>query len=77
LVPYCSPLSRPDLAGVLLGIALGERRRLALAGPPRLLELLAQPGVLGQQTLVLCAQSRIAPIAANATQTLAPTPRAP
>jgi hypothetical protein len=42
----------PRPGRILLRLALGKRRRLALASPPRLLKLVAQPLVLGRQPLV-------------------------
>lgn len=59
------------LGRVLLGLALGERGRLTLARPPRLLKLPAQPLVLGQQPVVAGAQPDVTAIT---TQTLAHTP---
>ena len=74
--PVLLAAAAPRPGWFLPGLALRERRRLTLAGPPRLLQLLAQPLVLGRQPLVLRAQPRISPIAANAAQTPATPPRA-
>ena len=62
----------PTPARIRLGVALGERRGLALARPPRLLKLRAQPRVLGHQTRVLRPQPQTVTLALNP-ETSAPT----
>ncbi len=64
----------PRRGRIPLRLALGERRRLTLASPPRLLELAAQPGVLSQQARVLGAHPTTAPIAPRAPQAHSATP---
>jgi hypothetical protein len=56
LRPVLRAALTPRPLRILLGLALGERGRLTLAGPPRRLQLNAQSRVLCQQPLVLRAQ---------------------
>ena len=67
--PSCSwPARTPRPARILLGVALGERRRLTLALPPRRLKLRTQPHVLRKQPLVLSRKRPLGDIHARLTQ---------